>query len=324
MPAKTFPDLSVETFSDSLNQLRSQIGETVRGKADVIDQVVICLIAGGHLLIEDLPGVGKTTLAYALSRALDGSFSRIQFTSDLLPSDVIGVSVLRGAEREFEFRPGPIFANVILADEINRATPKTQSALLEVMDRGKVSVDGDTFDTPKPFMVFATQNPVDYEGTFPLPQSQMDRFLMRIQMGYPEGETELEVLRDPQMSYDSIDPKVVFALEQISEIQATANAVFVEESVLRFMLAIVQATRTESEFKNGVSTRGAIALKRASQARAVLQKRNFVTPADVLAEVRQVFVHRLTPFRQTADALQERRHVEEVLERILESIPEPM
>ena len=290
----------------------------------MINLLITAILADGHVLVEGVPGVAKTLTTKLLAAVVDAKFSRIQFTSDLLPSDVIGVSVLRGAEREFEFRPGPIFANVILADEINRATPKTQSALLEVMDRGKVSVDGDTFDTPKPFMVFATQNPVDYEGTFPLPQSQMDRFLMRIQMGYPEGETELEVLRDPQMSYDSIDPKVVFALEQISEIQATANAVFVEESVLRCMLAIGQATRTESEFKNGVSTRGAIALNRSSQARAVLQKRIFVTPADVLAEVRQVFVHRLTPFRQTADALQERRHVEEVLERILESIPEPM
>ncbi|MGB0372316.1 MAG: AAA family ATPase [Opitutales bacterium] len=324
MSAEAQPKLAVEPFAESLNELRKQIGETVRGKTDVIDQVLICMLAGGHVLIEDLPGVGKTTLAYALSQALAGSFSRVQFTSDLLPSDVIGVSVLRGADRDFEFRPGPIFANVILADEINRATPKTQSALLEVMDRGKVSVDGKTYDTPKPFMVFATQNPVDYEGTFPLPQSQMDRFLMRIHMGYPEGDTELEVLRNPQMSYDSIESKVIFSLEDIAQMQEAVNQIFVEESVLRYMLAIVQATRTESEFKNGVSTRGAIALKRAVQARAMLQGRNYVTPADVLSEVRQVFVHRLMPYRQTADALQERRHVEEVLERILESIPEPL
>lgn len=324
MSAEAHPEIAVEPYADALKALRVQIGKTIRGKDDVIEQMLVCLLAGGHLLIEDLPGVGKTTLAYALSRALDGSFSRIQFTSDLLPSDVIGVTVLRGKEREFEFRPGPIFANIVLADEINRATPKTQSALLEVMDRGKVSVDGSTYDAPMPFMVFATQNPVDYEGTFPLPQSQMDRFLMRINMGYPSGDSELDVLRDPQMSYDSIAPDVVFSLQQIAEAQAVVNQIFVEESVLRFMLAIVQATRTESEFKSGVSTRGAIALKRACQARALLHGRNFVTPQDVLQEVRQVFVHRLSVYRQTADAAQERRQVEEVLERILESIPEPL
>lgn len=324
MSTEARPVLSLDSIVPSLQTLQAQIGQTVRGKPDVIEQVVICLLAGGHLLIEDLPGVGKTTLAYALSQALDGSFSRIQFTSDLLPSDVIGVSVLRGADRAFEFRPGPIFANVVLADEINRTTPKTQSALLEVMDRGKISVDGSTHDVPEPFMVFATQNPVDYEGTFPLPQSQMDRFLMRINMGYPTGDTELDILRDTQKSYDEIDAKAVLSLSQIAEAQAYASQIFIEESVLRFMLAIVQATRTESEFRNGISTRGAIALKRASQARAMLHGRDYVTPADVNAEVRQVFIHRLSAYRQTADTLQERRHVEEILERILESIPQPL
>src|SRR5258708_26059561 len=180
-----------------IERLQMNMRRVIRGKDDVIEQVVICLLAGGHLLIEDLPGVGKTTLAYSLTRSLDGSFSRIQFTSDLLPSDVTGVAIYDEDSREFVFKPGPVFANIVLADEINRATPKTQSSLLEVMDRGRVTVDGVPHSVGTPFMVFATQNPVDFEGTFPLPESQMDRFLMRLPMGYPEAEYELEILRAP-------------------------------------------------------------------------------------------------------------------------------
>ena len=178
-----------------LSRVRANMGLNIKGKDDVIDQVLICLAAGGHLLIEDLPGVGKTTLAYSLARSMDCVFSRIQFTSDLLPSDVTGVAIYDESVREFVFKRGPVFANVVLADEINRATPKTQSALLEVMDRARVTVDGEPHAVGSPFMVFATQNPVDYEGTFPLPESQMDRFLMRIHMGYPQAADELEILR---------------------------------------------------------------------------------------------------------------------------------
>src|SRR5471032_266608 len=194
----------VNEAKQGLDRLRESMRQSIKGKDDIIDQVLVCLVAGGHLLIEDLPGVGKTTLAYSLARSMDCAFSRIQFTSDLLPSDVTGVAIYDETVKEFVFKKGPVFANVVLADEINRATPKTQSALLEVMDRGKVTVDGEAHAVGIPFMVVATQNPVDYEGTFPLPQSQMDRFLMRLQMGYPQPGDELEILRAPRLGYDAI------------------------------------------------------------------------------------------------------------------------
>ena len=195
----------VAEVRQALGQLKANMRLAVKGKDDVIEQTLVCLAAGGHLLIEDLPGVGKTTLAYSLARSMDCAFSRIQFTSDLLPSDVTGVAIYDEHVKEFVFKPGPIFANIVLADEINRATPKTQSALLEVMDRGKVTVDGEAHAVGAPFMVLATQNPVDYEGTFPLPESQMDRFLMRIRMGYPQPADELEILRAPRMTL-RLDP----------------------------------------------------------------------------------------------------------------------
>src|SRR3954463_9455009 len=237
---------------DSLDRLRANMRVTIRGKDDVIDQVLICLVAGGHLLIEDLPGVGKTTLAYSLARSMDCAFSRIQFTSDLLPSDVTGVAIYDETVKEFVFKKGPVFANIVLADEINRATPKTQSALLEVMDRARVTVDGEGHAVGSPFMVFATQNPVDYEGTFPLPESQMDRFLMRLHMGYPGARDELEILRAARLNYDSIALNPVVTRVDILSLQSLVQQVFVEDSVLDFILRIVSATRTEAEFRSGV------------------------------------------------------------------------
>src|SRR5215207_9109139 len=207
----------------ALDRLRVNMRGSIRGKDDVIDQVLICLVAGGHLLIEDLPGVGKTTLAYSLARSMDCAFSRIQFTSDLLPSDVTGVAIYDETVKEFVFKKGPVFANVVLADEINRATPKTQSALLEVMDRAKVTVDGEPHDVGSPFMVFATQNPVDYEGTFPLPESQMDRFLMRLHMGYPKEADELDILRSARHGYDAIALEAVVTRSDILQLQALAG-----------------------------------------------------------------------------------------------------
>ncbi|MDI1249955.1 MAG: AAA family ATPase, partial [Lacunisphaera sp.] len=198
------PAAEVATTRAALERLKVNMRVTIKGKDDVIEQTLVCLLAGGHLLIEDLPGVGKTTLAYSLARSMDCAFSRIQFTSDLLPTDVTGVSIYDETVKEFVFKPGPVFASVVLADEINRATPKTQSALLEVMDRSKVTVDGEAHAVGAPFMVVATQNPVDYEGTFPLPESQMDRFLMRLQMGYPQPGDEMEILRTPRTGYDAI------------------------------------------------------------------------------------------------------------------------
>ena len=308
----------------AFGRLRESMARTIRGKNEVIDRVVICLAAGGHVLIEDLPGVGKTTLAYSLARSMDCAFSRIQFTSDLLPSDVIGVSIYDDVRRQFVFRRGPIFANVVLADEINRATPKTQSALLEVMDRARVSVDGETHEVGKPFMVFATQNPVDYEGTFPLPESQMDRFLMRLQMGYPQANDELEILRSTRTGYDAIRLNAVATREDILRLQALAAQVFVEDSVLDYILKIVAATRTEADFRAGVSVRGGLALRTAAQARALANGRDFVLPDDVAELVAPVLAHRLGLVRQTSDALEERRAVGAILKRILTLIPSPV
>jgi MoxR-like ATPase len=280
----------VGAAKEVLDQLRANMRLTVKGKDDVIEQALVCLVAGGHLLIEDMPGVGKTTLAYSLARSMDCTFSRIQLTSDLLPSDVTGVAIYDETMKEFVFKKGPVFANVVLADEINRATPKTQSSLLEVMDRGKVSVDGETHAVGAPFMVFATQNPVDYEGTFPLPESQMDRFLVRLHMGYPNLADELEILRAPRTSYDSIALNAVVSRSDVLQLQALATHVFIEDSVLDYVLKIISATRTESEFKSGVSVRGTLALKHASQARALLHGRDFVIPEDVQAMAISVMV----------------------------------
>ncbi len=307
----------------ALGRLRTNMRVTIRGKDDVIDQVLVCLVAGGHLLIEDLPGVGKTTLAYSLARSMDCSFSRVQFTSDLLPSDVTGVAIYDETVKEFIFKKGPVFANIVLADEINRATPKTQSALLEVMDRARVTVDGQAHAVGSPFMVFATQNPVDYEGTFPLPESQMDRFLMRLRMGYPAAADEREILRTAHGGYDAIALNPVVTRREILAVQALVPQVFVEESLLDFILKIVAATRTESEFRSGVSVRGGVALRTAAQARALAQARDFVLPEDVIELVAPIFAHRLALARQTSDALEERRAVSAALKRIVASIPAP-
>lgn len=319
--AKTIPAPAVK---NSLDSLQANIGQVIKGKDDVIEQVLICMIASGHLLIEDLPGLGKTTLAYCLARSIDCSFTRIQFTSDLLPSDVIGVSVYDEQIKEFVFKRGPIFSNILLADEINRTTPKTQSALLEVMDRSKVTVDGQTYTVAAPFMVFATQNPVDYEGTFPLPESQMDRFLMRLQMGYPEYDKELEILENGTLRYDSIHPDPVITRNEVQTIQQYVHQVFVEESILEYILRIIKRTRAESEFLAGASTRGSLSVKLASQAAALADGRNFVIPEDVTKILLPVLTHRLGLRRQTSDALEERSIVEGILRKIIDEEPLPV
>ena len=306
-----------------LDKLRGNIAKVIRGKDDVIEQVVTSFIANGHVLIEDLPGLGKTTLAYCLARSIDCKFARLQFTSDMLPSDVIGVAVYDEIERRFIFKPGPVFTNILLADEINRTTPKTQSALLEVMDRGKVTVDAETHDIDAPFMVIATQNPVDYESAFPLPESQMDRFLMRIQMGYPGYEYELEILQQGSNNYDKLEISPVLTQQEVVEIQERVQQVHVDESILHYILKIVQATRTEAEFRSGVSTRASIALKHAVQAAALVNGRAFVVPEDVGRVYIPVLTHRISLRRQTSDPLEERRSVEGLLHKIFDSIPMP-
>ncbi|HZZ18305.1 MAG TPA: MoxR family ATPase [Opitutaceae bacterium] len=313
----------IASAKGALDRLRANMRQAILGKDDVIEQLLICLAAGGHLLIEDLPGVGKTTLAYALARSTDCVFSRIQFTSDLLPSDVTGVAIYDENSRDFVFKPGPVFANIVLADEINRAPPKTQSALLEVMDRAKVTVDGDSHSVGSPFMVFATQNPVDYEGTFPLPESQMDRFLMRLRMGYPQHSDEIEILRTARSGYDSISINPVATRHEVAALQALVPQVFIEDSILDYILRIVAATRTEVEFKSGASVRGGLALRTAAQARALVNGRDFVLPDDVSELVPAVLAHRLALSRQSGDALEERRSVAVHLKRILSALPPP-
>jgi MoxR-like ATPase len=303
--------------------LRANIERTIRGKTEAVDRTITCLIAGGHILIEDLPGLGKTTLAYCLARSIDCSFSRIQFTSDMLPSDIIGVSIYDEKSREFEFKRGPIFANVVLADEINRTTPKTQSSLLEVMGRGKLSVDGQTYTVPPPFMVIATQNPVDYEGTFPLPESQMDRFLMRMEMGYPDYENELDILKNGHLHYDQMESAPVVSRKEVMELQGFVRQVYIEDTVAEYMVRLVAATRQEKAFRSGVSPRGTLSLKVAAQAQALVEGRAFVLPEDVRAVLHPVFAHRLSLRKSMSDPLEERRAVEGLLTEIEARVAEP-
>ena len=317
------PTQAMNASREVFNRLKTLISTRIKGKDEAIDNVLISLAAGGHVLIEDLPGVGKTTLAYCLAKSMRSEFKRIQFTSDLLPTDVTGVSIYDERDKSFVFKKGPIFSNIVLADEINRATPKTQSSLLEVMDHGRVTIDGETYSVGAPFIVLATQNPVDYEGTFPLPESQMDRFLMRLQMGYPNASNELEILAGDNSSYNDLEFQDPVAPEQIVAIQEAVSQVFVEESVLEYILNIVTATRTESEFKAGVSVRGSLALKAAAQSRALYLGRDFVIPDDVSAVSPAVLSHRLNLRRPSSDALEERRLVEGIVSRILAVVPQP-
>lgn len=308
---------------EAVDRLRRNIECTIKGKTEAVDKVIICLLAGGHLLIEDLPGLGKTTLAYCLARSIDCSFSRIQFTSDMLPSDIIGVSIYDEKAREFTFKRGPIFANIVLADEINRTTPKTQSSLLEVMGRGKLSVDGQTYTVPPPFMVIATQNPTDYEGTFPLPESQMDRFLMRIHMGYPERASELDILKHGKLHYDHLEADSVVSRNDVAELQTYVREVYIEETILEYIVQIVHATREQRAFRSGVSPRGTLSLKVAAQARALSLGRSFVLPEDVRSLVVPVCCHRIALSKPMSDPLEERRSVEGLLVELLNAIPEP-
>lgn len=309
---------------ETVARLRANVERTIRGKTEAVDKTIICLLAGGHVLVEDLPGLGKTTLAYCLAKSIDCSFSRIQFTSDMLPSDIIGVSVYDERTRDFTFKKGPIFANIVLADEINRTTPKTQSSLLEVMGRAKISVDGQTYTLPPPFLVIATQNPVDYEGTFPLPESQMDRFLMRMSMGYPEFEYELQILKGGHLHYDQQDAEPVVSRQEVMELQGFGRQVFVEDTVYEYMVKLAVATRQEESFRSGVSPRGTLSLKAASQARALANGRAFVLPEDVDEMLQPVFGHRLSLRKPMADPLEERRSVEGLLTQLLEKTPDPV
>ena len=307
-----------------VTQLQRSIARAIYGKEDAIQQALITLLARGHLLIEDVPGVGKTTLAHAIAKSFHCSFQRIQFTSDLLPSDVLGVSVYNPESREFEFRSGPIFANVVLADEINRTTPRTQSALLEAMNEAQVTVDGKSLPLPQPFLVIATQNPVEHHGTYPLPESQLDRFLMRIKMGYPSHETEREILRKRVGDHpiDALD-----SLADVSDViamQETVAHVRVDSSLHDYALEIVNRTRKTDQLALGVSPRGTLMLQRAAQARAFLDGRDYCLPDDFKQLAVSVFSHRVVASSRHASLQKKSETTDAVLRDIVESVPVPL
>ncbi|HVW87703.1 MAG TPA: MoxR family ATPase [Bryobacteraceae bacterium] len=310
-----------------LRQIESAIETSIRGKNEAVRMALVCLLARGHLLIEDVPGVGKTTLAQSLARAVNGSFHRMQFTSDMLPSDVLGVTVYNAHTEQFEFKPGPIFTNFLLADEINRTTPKTQSALLEAMNEQQVSVEGRSLPLPDPFMVIATQNPAEHHGTYPLPESQLDRFLMRLRIGYPDLQSERDIIRQPEAHHGETTP-CVLSLEELAELQEAVKRVAVDEAIVNYMLAIVERTRTDDGLALGVSPRGSQAFYRAVQAHAVVEGRAFALPDDVKALAPKVFGHRVVPASRTA--LASRRNVssaaagERIIEEILSQIEVPL
>ena len=310
--------------AEKLGSLETSLAAVIRGKGEAVRLSVVCLLSHGHLLIEDVPGVGKTTLAHALARAIDCRFQRIQFTSDMLPSDVLGVTVYSSTREEFDFKPGPVFANILLADEINRTTPKTQSALLEAMNEGQISIEGRSYPLPKPFMVIATQNPVEYHGTFPLPEAQLDRFLLRIRMGYPDPASEREILRlNGQREAPGSAPPVLHA-DDVVELQKLVHDVRVHEDVVDYIMRIVEATREHPQLALGVSPRGSIALYRAAQALALLEGVDYVTPHHVKTLATPVFGHRVIPDRRFGGETGFGERSEQILSEILEAVQPPV
>lgn len=287
-------DASVEPPPlERIHDLKRSIEGVILGKPDAVESALVSLFAGGHLLIEDVPGVGKTMLAQALARSLNASFRRIQFTSDLLPADILGVSVLKPESGSFEFRRGPIFAQVVLADEINRATPKTQSAMLEAMNESQVSVDSGSYPLPRPFVVIATQNPAEHRGTYPLPESQLDRFLMRIRIGYPSAKAEKALLEVQQVEHpiDAVEP--VMTVDDVFALQQAVRRVDVDAGLTDYIVQLASVTRSSEKLSLGVSPRGTLLLQRASQARALIGGRTFVIPDDVKSVAVAVLSHRV-------------------------------
>ena len=276
-----------------LAPLKENLQSVIYGKSDCIDVMIISLLAGGSVLIEDVPGVGKTTLAKALAKSIDAKFRRIQFTPDLLPADILGSSIYNPISGDFKFNPGPIFCNILLADEINRASPRTQSALLEAMNENQATIEGQCYPLTKPFMVIATENPIEFHGTYPLPEAQLDRFLIRLAIGYPSVEVEIDILKSHAHNEPFERIKPVLQLEQVRQIQKQVADVHIDDSILEYIVEIVHATRNDNRLQLGISTRGTLMMSRAARARAYFQKRDFVIPDDVLWLVPYVLPHRI-------------------------------
>ena len=304
-----------------IRRLEENIARVVFGKREVVRLCVVALLAGEHVLLEDVPGVGKTLVGKALARSVSGEFRRIQFTPDLLPADITGSSIYHAKDQEFVFSPGPVFANVVLADEINRTTPRTQSALLEAMSERQVSVDGQTYPLPQPFMVIATQNPLEFEGTYPLPESQLDRFLLRISVGYPERTQEIEVLTSHREGEPVDTLGAALRTEDVCTIQQAVRKVGVDEAISHYVLDIAQATRESDDLHVGLSIRGALALYRASQAWALSEGRDYVIPDDPKHLAVPVLAHRVIPKGYLHGG--QREAIEALIQRLVDEVPTP-
>ena len=308
------------TFSDYYETVLDNIERVIQGKREVIELVLLCLVSEGHLLLEDVPGVGKTNLAKSLATSIECSFGRVQFTPDLLPSDVVGITVWNRGDGSFDFRPGPVFNNIVLADEINRASPKTQAALLEAMAENQVTVDGTTYPLSRPFMVIATQNPIEHEGTYPLPESQLDRFLMRVSVGYPSPDAELEILETHGDHDAFLDIGPVVSNDEVQGLAAAARSVHVAPSLKAYLVDVSQATRRSSHLALGVSPRATLALLRVAKARAAAHGRGYVVPDDVKALSTPVLAHRLIV---TPEAQLQGISPAEALAEVLRAVPVP-
>jgi MoxR-like ATPase len=313
----------VSSLHERAQRLEQTVRTVIRGGDEVVRLALVAVFARGHLLIEGVPGVGKTTLGQTLSRALDCTFQRVQFTSDMLPSDLLGTSIYSAADERFEFKPGPVFTNVLLADEINRTTPKTQSALLEVMNEGQVTVDGQPREVPRPFLVIATQNPVEHHGTYPLPESQMDRFLLRVKMTYPAAESEREILRAQAGAARLDEVQPVLTGEEVVTMQEQVSKIRVDESLVNYTLDIVNRTRRSEQLSLGVSPRGSLMLYRAAQAMAFIEGRSFTTPDDFKRLAVPVFAHRVVVNARYSSTLKASEQTERIVTEIVDNVTVP-